>query len=138
MIMISLMHLGWHALAHAALGAGDQQLAEAAGGGEDDIASTSAAARANTAAGPSSGNVSNHLSPEELEFLSALNEDLRRINSFFIDKEEDAVIKLQVKNINGTIWYYKGELRARITYPSYLVSHGMMHGNVWRRTWRID
>lgn len=34
-------------------------------------------------------------SPEEKEFLTALNEDLERFNSFFIDKEEEAVIKLQ-------------------------------------------
>ncbi|GAX75635.1 hypothetical protein CEUSTIGMA_g3079.t1 [Chlamydomonas eustigma] len=39
--------------------------------------------------------VSGQLSPEEREFMAALNEDLARFNNFFIDKEEDAVIKLQ-------------------------------------------
>ena len=49
------------------------------------------------AGGSSSAGVpSGNLSPEEKEFLTALNDDLKRFNSFFIDKEEDAVIKLQV------------------------------------------
>jgi len=38
---------------------------------------------------------SGQLSPEEQEFVAALNEDLNRFNNFFIDKEENAVIKLQ-------------------------------------------
>lgn len=35
------------------------------------------------------------LSPEETAFVNMLNEDLLRFNRFFIDKEEDSVIKLQ-------------------------------------------
>jgi hypothetical protein len=35
------------------------------------------------------------LSVEEMAFVNTLNEDLQRFNRFFIDKEEDSVIKLQ-------------------------------------------
>eukprot|EP00879_Flechtneria_rotunda_P022352 GHRR01023583.1.p1 GENE.GHRR01023583.1~~GHRR01023583.1.p1 ORF type:complete len:199 (+),score=78.09 GHRR01023583.1:395-991(+) len=35
------------------------------------------------------------LSAEEMAFVNTLNEDLLRFNRFFIDKEEDSVIKLQ-------------------------------------------
>mmetsp|Transcript_37329 Transcript_37329/g.83055 ORF Transcript_37329/g.83055 Transcript_37329/m.83055 type:complete len:323 (+) Transcript_37329:409-1377(+) len=47
--------------------------------------------------GNTSGDATNggQLSAEEHEFLATLNEDLNRFNSFFIDQEESAVIKLQ-------------------------------------------
>ena len=35
------------------------------------------------------------LSVEEQDFMYTLNEDVNRFNSFFMEKEEDAVIKLQ-------------------------------------------
>lgn len=35
------------------------------------------------------------LSPVERQFINTLNEDLNRCNQYFIEKEEDAVIKLQ-------------------------------------------
>lgn len=38
-----------------------------------------------------------NLSPEEAHFIKTLNEDLARFNSFFIDREEESVIKLQVR-----------------------------------------
>lgn len=37
------------------------------------------------------------LSAEEAAFVATLNEDLARFNQFFIDKEEDSVIRLQVR-----------------------------------------
>jgi hypothetical protein len=36
------------------------------------------------------------LCAEELAFVATLNEDLHRFNAYYIDKEEDAVIRLQV------------------------------------------
>jgi hypothetical protein len=36
------------------------------------------------------------LSPDEALFVRALNEDLARLNDFFVEREEDCVIKLQV------------------------------------------
>ena len=49
-------------------------------------------ADASVSTGPSTAAT---FSPEEQQFLNALNEDLQRFNSYFIDKEEEAVIKLQ-------------------------------------------
>jgi len=95
-LIVIYVSFAWkHGLSLHAVSEGDQQQADEAAARsveDEEVASTSMTARG-IVAGPSSGS---HLSPEELEFLSALNEDLRRINSFFIDKEEDAVIKLHV------------------------------------------
>jgi len=44
--------------------------------------------------GPSSV-ASSGLSTEETEFVATLNEDLERFNSFFMEKEEEEVIKIQ-------------------------------------------
>lgn len=44
----------------------------------------------------STASSSGPLSAEENEFIATLNEDLDSFNAFFIEKEEDAVIKIHV------------------------------------------
>lgn len=41
---------------------------------------------------------SGRLSPEEQHFIQTLNEDLARFNDFFMEREEEAVIKLQARS----------------------------------------
>ena len=82
----------------AAGGLEQPEASAAAPSGQVDAAAAAAAPSSSAAAGSSGGSGGDQkLSPEEQQFFSALNEDLNRFNSFFIDKEEDAVIKLQVR-----------------------------------------
>lgn len=62
----------------------------------------------NSTAGPSGSALApgGALSPEEIEFVRTLNEDVQRCNQYFMEKEEDAVIKLhslvdQVENLTS-------------------------------------
>eukprot|EP00775_Hariotina_reticulata_P002343 gene2343-2650_t len=51
--------------------------------------------QANDASGNQGAQEEGQLSAEETAFVNTLNEDLLRFNQFFIDREEDSVIKLQ-------------------------------------------
>jgi hypothetical protein len=49
------------------------------------------------------------LLPEEAAFVSTLNQDLERFNRFFMDREEHAIIRLQVpSHILRTLLQSKG------------------------------
>uniref|UniRef100_A0A7S0V5U9 SPX domain-containing protein n=1 Tax=Polytomella parva TaxID=51329 RepID=A0A7S0V5U9_9CHLO len=75
-----------------------KQLKEIPPAGQGNASSDASGATANSfesSTGENGEHLMPNLSPEEQLFINTLNEDLQRFNSFFIEKEEDAVIRLQ-------------------------------------------
>ena len=64
------------------------------------------------------------MTPSEREFAETLQEDVKRINTYFMEQEEEAVIRLQALTDGRAAMEEAGELEAKALHAAFVNLHG--------------